>query len=230
MDGGAWRATVHGVAKGRTWLSTQSLNISSNDDFVIFSVENMEVNSIFHLLELMFKFYYYFQLIKIFSPSFTTCFWNHPFCKFLHSFLLRWSMNVCCFQNTPDAFVSLITVFLKLSVLFSFLGSFRSSLACKLLPFGSPLRFPYLISMSPAVSLHSACTSLPVFTLLCLFFLLLLFKIFWLCSEAFGILVPWQRIESAPAQWKCRVLTTEMPGKLLLLLQMTIYGISPKRV
>ena len=45
------------------------MNISSNDDFVIFSVENIEVNSIFHLLELIFKFYYYFQLIYIFSST-----------------------------------------------------------------------------------------------------------------------------------------------------------------
>ena len=50
---------------------------------------------------------------------------------------------------------------------FPFLSWFlKDPLAHMLLPFWSHLRSPYLISMSPAVS---ACTSVPVFILLCLF-------------------------------------------------------------
>ena len=37
---------------------------------------------------------------------------------------------------------------------------------------------------------------------------------FWLHQVAGGILVPWPGIESMPPEWKCRVLTTGLPGKI----------------
>ena len=42
-----------------------------------------------------------------------------------------------------------------------------------------------------------------------------LFVCFWPCHTACGILVPQLEIEPVPLHWKCRVLTTGLPGASL---------------
>ena len=91
MDSGAWWATVHGVSKNQTWLSTRAPNIHLQNTWTSSTLIDRNFISLLFLFELEISFYSPLKIILIYCMLERFLFITLISCSQTHMY------TICCY-------------------------------------------------------------------------------------------------------------------------------------